>query len=167
MRMRDSASRDHIVTTALSADKKQPAGPRLGGSATDRPVYCRRNLDSYIHRAALAIHQQQILVFRVVHRRREIGGVVDRLAIDFLNHVSALEAGIGSGAGGIHFSDHHTRGAGRNAKLLGEIGIQILHGDAGLLAVGVAGAFLRTGLLRGELTQRCPIYRGRRRCGAP
>ena len=47
-------------------------------------------LDSNIHRVALAVHQQdRLLFFRVRNCAFELRGILHRFAIHFLNHISA------------------------------------------------------------------------------
>ena len=62
---------DHHGPAGLS--RLKPAAARIG-----RPT---ATLDGYVHRAALAIDQQQSLVLRVAHGALEIGSILDRKSV--------------------------------------------------------------------------------------
>src|ERR1022692_1977244 len=73
-------------------------------------TFCQRSilfLDSQVPRAALPIHQQKSFVFRAAEGALEIRCVPDGVMIYFLNHIAALQSGIGGSASGIDFRHLH------------------------------------------------------------
>ena len=72
-------------------------GTGRSGSEEDQGLpACQFTLRSQIHRAAVAVCQQEILLFRAIHRSLEIGGTLDGLMVDLLNDVALLESRVSS-----------------------------------------------------------------------
>jgi hypothetical protein len=67
-------------------------------------------------------HQQGWTRAGTLKRAAHIVSRPHRLAVDLLDNVSALKAGLGGGAGRIDRSDHYTLSPGSDAELAGEIG---------------------------------------------
>src|SRR6516162_6002638 len=67
-------------------------------------------------------HQQGWTRAGTLKRAAHIVSRPHRLAVDLLDDVSALKAGLGGGAGRIDRSDHYTLSPGSDAELAGEIG---------------------------------------------
>src|SRR5580692_2769231 len=94
---------------------EEPSGPAQ--PATVSP------LDSEEHRAAVAVYQQEIRLFRAAERLLEIGGILHWFVVDFLNHIALAEPGIGGLAGRIDACDHYALRLSREFQILRRLGI--------------------------------------------
>src|SRR5665213_2767808 len=52
-------------------------------------------LNSKVHRVAVSVHQQESVGIRAADGVLEIGGVLHRFVIDFLNHIALPQTGLG------------------------------------------------------------------------
>ena len=73
----------------------------------------------------ISIHKEKSSVLRVSDCRFKLGDVFHRPPVDFLDHVTLLQAGAGCRAAWGDFADHHTRGAGRKVQAPCDLGGQV------------------------------------------